>query len=74
MSDEVLIQDKSSGRIHRRYVTPSGALASLEGCNADSAGAYTVLSAEEGAAALQNAKPGQLCRNDFPDVPAPTTE
>jgi hypothetical protein len=68
-SDEsVIVQDVSSGRLHRRYRTPSGQLASLEGCNADQSGAYTVLTAEEAAHALVNAEHHQLCENDFPPV------
>lgn len=68
--EEVVIRDTSSGRLHRRVLMVSGKLASFEGCNADQAGAYTVLTPEEAAHALENAEPGDLCRNDFPDVGA----
>lgn len=63
--DVVFTRDLSSGRIHKRYRTLSGQLATLEGCNLEQgqAGAYEVVDAE----AIANADPGSLCENDFPD-------
>lgn len=47
MSVEVVnVQDTSSGRVHRRF-REHGQLASFEGCNADSSGAYSVLTDAE---------------------------
>ena len=60
MSEIVMTQDISSGRVHRRYRTPGGDLATLEQCNLDSAGDYRVLSAIADAP-----KPFTLCRNCF---------
>ena len=62
---EVLTRDKSSGRIHRRYVGASGKLYALEQDNLDDAGDYEVVTAD----VLANAEPGQLCLNCFPDIP-----
>jgi hypothetical protein len=64
MTDTILTRDLSSGRIHKRYLTESGALASLEGCNLDEAGDYEVITDED----LENAAIAQLCANDFPYV------
>ena len=61
MSEVVITQDISSGRIHRRYRTPGGNLATLEQCNLDQAGDYRVL-ADIGDAP----EPFTLCRNCFP--------
>ena len=57
----VLTRDLSSGRIHKRYLTDSGELATLEGCNLDSAGPYEIVTED----AVANAEEGQLCENDF---------
>ena len=40
------VQDTSSGRAHRRF-REHGQLASFEGCNADSSGAFSVLTDAE---------------------------
>ena len=70
MSEEVVTRDVSTGRLHRQTLREDGKLASLEGCNLDSAGDAEVLTPEEAAQALESAEPWQLCRNDFPDVGA----
>ncbi len=61
MTEEVLTRDLSSGRIHRRYLTESGALASIEADNLDDAGAYEVIDPK----AVEDADPADLCRNCF---------
>ena len=65
MSEEVLTRDLSSGRIHRRYPTPSGDLATIEADNLDAAGEYEVITSDD----LANAEPGELCTRCFPPVP-----
>jgi hypothetical protein len=64
--EEVFTRDSSSGQIHRR-INVDGELYTIEGCNLDDAGAYEIV----GPDALENAEPGQLCENDFPDVGGP---
>ncbi len=66
MSEEVLTRDNSSGKIHRRYLTPSGSLASLEADNLDSAGEYEIITVD----ALEAADPGDLCQRCFPNKQA----
>lgn len=66
MPEVVYTLDKSSGRIHKRYPTPDGKLATLEGCNLDQAGAYEVVDEEF----VANADRDALCGNDFPDKAA----
>jgi hypothetical protein len=61
--DVVYTRDVSSGRIHKRYPTPDGKLATLEGCNLDDAGAYEIVDEDT----VANADHDTLCRNDFPD-------
>lgn len=63
--DDVLTRDVSSGRIHRR-IRIGDNLATMEGCNLDQAGAYTVV----GADALANAEPGELCERCFKPIGA----
>lgn len=70
MSTEVVTRDRSTGRLHRQTLRDDGKLASFEGCNLDDAGECEVLTVEETAKALEQAESWQLCRNDFPDVPA----
>ena len=43
MPEVVLTRDESSGRLHKRYLTESGALASLEADNLDDAGAFEIV-------------------------------
>lgn len=62
MTEEVLTRDRSSGRIHKRYRTENGQLATLEGDNLDVAGTYEIIETVEGA------EPDDLCRNCFPDA------
>lgn len=70
MSTEVLTRDRSTGRLHRQTLRDDGKLASFEGCNLDDAGEAEILTEAEAAQALESAEPWQLCRNDFPDIPA----
>ncbi len=71
-AEVVLTQDVSSGRIHKRYKTAGGNLASFEGCNLDDAGDYRVV----GWDVLDTAEVGQLCENDFSikDLAVPESE
>jgi hypothetical protein len=62
MSESVITRDTSSGRIHLRYPTPSGGLATLEGDNLDDAGEYEVIDE----ATLADAEPEALCDRCFP--------
>lgn len=63
MSGEVVLtRDMSSGRVHKRYLTETGSLASLEADNLDQAGAYEVIAPD----ALDAAEPGDLCVRCFP--------
>ncbi len=73
--EEVLTRDTSSGRIHRRVLLVDGRLIPFGGepDNLDDAGAYSVLTTEEGALALEKAEPGELCLRCFPDVPEDAT-
>ena len=70
MSDgeAVLTRDTSSGRIHKRLLTVDGRLIPYGGepDNLDDAGAYSVLTPDEGARALELAEPGDLCGRCFP--------
>lgn len=62
MSDDiVLTRDLSSGRIHRRMLTPAGEVLTFEGDNLDQAGKYEVITAEQ----LSDAEPGELCERCF---------
>lgn len=62
MTEPVLTRDLSSGRVHKRYPTESGGMATLEGDNLDQAGEYEVITAEQ----LADVEPGELCENCFP--------
>jgi hypothetical protein len=62
---EILTQDASSGRIHRRVLTDQGNVLTFEGDNLDAAGEYSIVGPE----ALDNAEPGDLCERCFPDEP-----
>ena len=62
MTDVVIVRDASSGRVHRRFRSEGGRLASLEECNADSSGAYSVLTDAEAAATEAD----DQCRHCFP--------
>lgn len=68
-AETVTVRDASSGRVHRRYRTETGRLASLEECNADASGAFSVLTDAEVAAAKADDK----CRHCFPSVTYTTT-
>lgn len=60
----VHVRDVSSGRVHQRVrVGPGKPLASFEGCNADAAGAYSVLTDAE----VAEVDPDALCRRCFPE-------
>lgn len=61
MSEEVLTRDYSSGKIHKRFLTASGALASLEADNLDDAGEFEIITAD----ALEGAEPADLCERCF---------
>lgn len=66
MADTVIVRDVSSGRVHKRFrVEGTRQLASFEGDNADTAGAYSVLTLAE----LENVEHADLCRRCFPDEP-----
>ena len=69
MVEEVLTRDVSSGKVHKRYRTESGELATLEGDNLDQAGAYEVISAEQLADSA-----AELCERCFPPTPDPEAE
>lgn len=58
----VWTQDLSSGRVHKRYRTATGELATIEGCNADQAGDFRVVQPIEVAHLPLEA----FCQNDFP--------
>lgn len=61
--DIVHVRDTSSGRVHKRFrVEGSHQLASFEGDNADTAGAYSVLTDAE----LAEVERDSLCRRCFP--------
>lgn len=63
---EVIVRDVSSGRFHKRFRTEgSDELASFEGCNADSAGAYVIV-AEGELDGDATARDGSFCRRCFP--------
>lgn len=65
MPEVVHVRDVSSGRVHKRIrVEGSRVLASFEGDNADTAGAYSVLTAAE----LENVERDNLCRRCFPEA------
>lgn len=65
--DIVHVRDTSSGRVHKRIrVEGTHQLASFEGDNADSSGAYSVLTDAE----LENVERDDLCRRCFPEEPA----
>lgn len=67
MPEVVYTRDLSSGRVHQRYRTPGGNLASLEADNLDDAGDYVVITADEAAAA-----PAEMrCERCFPAAPEP---
>jgi len=63
MAEEVLTRDLSSGKIHRR-VKIQGGYASLEADNADTAGEFEVITADD----LEKAEHGDLCRRCFPET------
>lgn len=58
----VVTRDMTSGRLHRRYLTPGG-YASLEADNLDQAGEYEIIALPD---ALEMAEPGALCERCFP--------
>ncbi len=60
----VFTQDRSSGRIHRRYQGESGKLYAFEGCNLDDAGDFDVVDHAD----VLAADPSKLCKNDFPTL------
>lgn len=63
MNDEqVFTRDRSSGKLHRRYRTPDGSLASVEADNLDDAGVYDIVDAS----VVEAADQGQLCERCFP--------
>ncbi len=66
-TEVVYTRDTSSGRIHRRFTTPDGELASLEADNLDQAGSFEVVDA----AALSEAEPADLCERCFPPAVQP---
>ncbi len=66
MPSEILTRDLSSGKVHRRYLTPSGEYATLEADNLDAAGDYEVISAEQ----LAEVEPGELCERCWPPIPS----
>ena len=67
---EVIVRDLSSGRFHKRIrVEGQTELASWEGCNADSAGAYQVVDS----ATWSSSFPGVFCKRCFPE-PDPATD
>ncbi len=70
--EEVLTRDTSSGRIHKRLLLLDGRLIPYGGepDNLDDAGAYSVLTAEEGSQAIELAESGDLCERCFPDEAA----
>lgn len=70
MSESVLVRVAHSGKLHRATLSDTGKLLTFEGCNLDDAIDPEVLKPEDAAEAIQNAEPGTLCENDFPDVPA----
>jgi hypothetical protein len=63
VTEVVYTRDLSSGRIHRRFTTPSGSLASLEADNLDDAGEYEVITPD----ALSDVEPEKLCARCFPE-------
>lgn len=65
--EPILTKDASSGRIHERVRRSDGRMYVQEGCNLDSAGFYSIGTADD----LANAEPGQLCENDFPPIGEP---
>ncbi len=63
--EEVIIQDESSGRVHKRYRSEgSRTLASYESCNADSSGRFLVLEPGE----AETVEADTLCERCFPSV------
>ncbi len=65
MIEEVIIQDESSGRVHKRYRSEgSRSLASHEACNADSSGRFLELEAGE----VESVEADALCQRCFPSV------
>ncbi len=63
--EEVIIQDESSGRVHKRYRSEgSKALASHEADNADDAGSYVVLTPAE----VEAIEADAFCQRCFPSV------
>jgi methylmalonyl-CoA mutase cobalamin-binding subunit len=67
MVDAVLTRDYRSGKVHRRYVTEGGALASLEADNLDDAGPYEIIDPD----AQHNAAAADMCQRCFPPDPVP---
>lgn len=63
--ETVHVRDTSSGRVHRRFlVKGTHNLASYEGDNADTSGAYSVMTPAE----LENVERSDLCRRCFPEA------
>ncbi len=71
MSEVVLTQDISSGKIHKRQRGPGGDL-TYEADNLDQAGDYRIVDWD----VLDTAEPGQLCERcfDLNDLAAPPVE
>lgn len=68
MADVVYVRDVSSGRVHKRIrVEGTHQLASFEGDNADTAGAYSVLTFAE----LERTERDDLCGRCFPEPEDP---
>jgi hypothetical protein len=64
VTDVVVVRDTSSGRVHKRFrLEDSHQLASFEGCNADQAGAYSVLTDAEAEAVERD----DQCLRCFPE-------
>jgi len=63
MTTTVLVRDISNSRVHKRFREDgSSVLASYEGCNADSAGAFRVLTDAE----AEHVERDDQCRRCFP--------
>lgn len=59
----VYVRDISNQRVHKRFRQPgSNLLASFEACNADSAGAYRVLTDVE----IERVERDDMCKRCFP--------
>jgi len=61
MVETVYVRDTSNGRVHKRFTEDGTHLASFESCNADDAGAYSVLTEVE----MERVEYADLCRRCF---------